>query len=122
MDQENEYALANISAIHHKRLEYEESREVASKALDVLNNFQNDTKSFQPNNGLEVKLLLRRAKSYEMQEQWELAKKDLDRITALEPKNSEAASLSKTIQNKLDGIMFAKHREEANEYLRQKKF
>lgn len=30
VDQENEYALANISAIHHKRLEYEESREVAS--------------------------------------------------------------------------------------------
>lgn len=65
-DQENEYALANISVIHLKKLEYDESIEFATRALAVVNGFQNETKSFTRNNVLEVKLLLRRAKSYEM--------------------------------------------------------
>jgi len=46
---------------------------------------------------LEVKLLLRRAKSYEMQQEWELAKVDLDKTLLLEPQNSEARSLLKVI-------------------------
>ncbi len=66
-DQENEYALANISVIHLKKLEYSESIDYANQALAIVNNFQNETKLFASNNVLEVKLLLRRAKSLEMQ-------------------------------------------------------
>lgn len=66
--------------------------------------------------------MLRRAKSYEMQKQWEMAKEDLDKILQLEPKNSEAQSLLKTITNKLDELLFNKYRDEANEFLKHKKF
>ena len=66
VDNENEYALANISVIHLKKLEYEQSIDISTRALNVVNTFQNETKSFANNNVLEVKLLLRRAKSYEM--------------------------------------------------------
>lgn len=121
-DQENEYALANISVIHLKKLEYDESIEFSTKALAVVNQFQNETKSFTHNNVLEVKLLLRRAKSYEMQSEWELSKQDLDKILYLEPKNTEALSAVKTVSGKLDAINFNKYREEANDLLKQKKF
>jgi len=71
---------------------------------------------------LEVKLLLRRAKANEMLKNWELAKGDLDKILLLEPKNSEASSLLKTITSRLDEILFKKYRDEANEFLKNKKF
>ena len=38
-DKENEYALANIGVIHLKSLEYKESIEISSKAIDVITNF-----------------------------------------------------------------------------------
>lgn len=87
-----------------------------------MNNFQNETKLFASNNVLEVKLLLRRAKSLEMQNQWEQAKEDLDKVLMLEPKNSEAQSALKQVSSKLDQLMFGQYREEANELLKQKKF
>ena len=83
-----------------------------------MNQFQNETKSFTKNNVLEIKLLLRRAKSYEMKSEWELSKADLDKVIMLEPKNSEAIGALKIVTNKLDTIMFNKYREEANELLK----
>lgn len=71
---------------------------------------------------MEIKNLLRRAKSYEMKNEWELAKKDLDKVIYMEPKNSEAQGALKTVSSKLDSIMFTKFREEANDLLKQKKF
>jgi hypothetical protein len=41
-----------------------------------------------------------------MQKDWEAAKNDLDKILQLEPKNTEATSLLKTITTKLDELMF----------------
>lgn len=67
---------------------------------------------------LEVKLLLRRAKSYEMQQEWELAKVDLDKTLLLEPQNSEARSLLKVIQGKIDEMLFSKYKAEADELLK----
>ena len=89
-----------------KKLEYAESIDFASQALNIVNNFQNETKLFASNNVLEVKLLLRRAKSLEMQNQWEQAKLDLDKVLMLEPKNSEAQSALKQVSSKLDQLMF----------------
>jgi hypothetical protein len=66
IDQENEYALANIGVIHLKKLEYPKCIDYSSRALSLVENFQNETKLFSKQNVLEVKLLLRRAKSYEM--------------------------------------------------------
>ncbi len=51
-----------------------------------------------------------------------MAKEDLDRTQLLEPMNSEAKSALKVVQEKLDNVMFGKYKEEANEFLKQKKF
>ena len=56
-------------------------------------------------------MLLRRAKSYLAEENYEASKVDLDKILILEPKNGEADGLMKTVQSKLDGVTFTKYRE-----------
>lgn len=78
VDPGNEYAWGNIGLIYMKKQDYEKCIEYSTKALELINNFQNDTKAFQYENRLEVKLLLRRGKSYEIKGELEKAKADLD--------------------------------------------
>lgn len=46
------------------RSNFEKAIEFSSKALEVIDGFQNETKSFQKQNQLETKLLMRRSKAY----------------------------------------------------------
>jgi tetratricopeptide (TPR) repeat protein len=84
-DKENEYAISNIGLIHLKKREYEQCIDMSTKALTIIENFQSETKSFQTNNALEVKILLRRAKCFESLNEMEKAKFDLDKLLLLEP-------------------------------------
>lgn len=68
MDPGNEYALGNIGVIHLKRQDYAKCMEYTEKALDIIELFQYDTKELMPDNVLEVKLLQRRAKCYEVED------------------------------------------------------
>jgi hypothetical protein len=104
--------------IHLKKLEYTKCIDYSSRALTLVEAFQTETKSFSKINVLEVKLLLRRAKSYEMNDSWEEAKRDLEKTLMLEPQNTEARALLKTVQSKLDDILFSQFREEGNEFLK----
>lgn len=88
IDPHNEYALANISVIHLKKQDYEQCLEWTNKALLQIEAFHPDTKEFQQDNTLEVKLLQRRAKCYEIKEEYELAKQDLDRAMMLDRENT----------------------------------
>jgi hypothetical protein len=63
---------------------------------------------------LETKILMRRAKCYEMTGEVTKAKDDLDRCLIMEPKEGEARAMLKGIQSKIDAKLFEKHREEAN--------
>ena len=121
-DPYNEYAFANISLIHLKNSNYEECVRASNRALDIINGFQNDTKSFSKDNRLEVKLLLRRGKSLQMLGEHEYAKQDLDLCVRLEPQNSEAKALLKRVQDVLDGALFTSYREQANGFLGEKRF
>ena len=96
-DKENEYAVSNIGLIHLKRREYDKCIEMSTKALAILENFQNETKAFQQNNALEVKILLRRAKCFENVNEMEKAKADLDRLLLLEPQNEEGRTMLKLV-------------------------
>ena len=87
LDPLNEYALSNIGVIYLKRQNYEKCLEFTNASLDILENFHSDTKDFHTDNLLEVKLLQRRSKCYEVQENWEAAKIDLDRAQLLDKEN-----------------------------------
>lgn len=85
LDDKNEYANANIGLIFMKRQDFTRCIEYSTRALEIIDYFMNETRSFNKDNRLEVKVLLRRGKSYENQGDFEKAKEDLDRAIGLEP-------------------------------------
>ena len=97
MDPHNEYAYANIGAVMLKKVDYEKCIEYSTKALTIVDYFMNDTKSFSRDNRLEVKLLLRRGKSYEMLSELEKAKEDLDKCITLDPRDPQARQILKGV-------------------------
>jgi len=111
IDKENEYALANMGVVNLKQANYVECIQNSSDALAQIDNFQDDTASFQNNNILAVKILMRRAKCYEMTNEIEKAKNDIDKTIMLEPRNVEARELLKSIQIKLDTQLFCQFRD-----------
>jgi dyslexia susceptibility 1 candidate gene 1 protein len=122
VDKENEYALGNIGLCHLKRADNQKCIDYSTRALKIIDSFMNETRSFAKQNTLEVKLLLRRSKCYELEGDFEASKADLEKVLLLEPRNTEAAAILKTVQTKLDEITFGKYREEANELLKKKEF
>jgi hypothetical protein len=76
--------------------------EYSTRALTLLDEFMNETKSFQTDNRFEVKILMRRGKSYESIGENEKAKADLDKALILEPQNGEAKVIAKRVQDRLD--------------------
>lgn len=85
IDPQNEYVIANLGLIALMKQDYPACIEHSTKALNILDAFFNETKSFQKENRLEVKILMRRGKSYESLGDNEKAKDDLDRALLLEP-------------------------------------
>ena len=65
IDPTNEYIYANLGLIYMMKQDYEKCIEYSTKSLDIIDEFMNETKSFQKENRLEVKILMRRGKSYE---------------------------------------------------------
>lgn len=53
----NEYAMSNIGVIYLKRQDYENCLKFTSQALEVIDGFHSDTREFQNDNTLEIKLL-----------------------------------------------------------------
>lgn len=121
LDPVNEYALSNIGVIYLKRQDFENCEKFSTQALDIMAAFQSDTVEFQRDNTLEVKLLQRRSKCYEVQEDYEKAKVDLDKALNLDRQNPAVRLAQKKVQDKLNTISFEKYREMANQFLKEKK-
>jgi tetratricopeptide (TPR) repeat protein len=90
LDPYNEYAYSNMALVYLKKNNYEKCIEFSNKALEIVQTFMDDTRSFSKDNILECKLLQRRGKSFEMLNQLENAKKDLDMSVMLDSQNPEA--------------------------------
>ena len=122
LDPTNEYALGNIGLIYMKRSDYHKCIEFTDIALSQLNNFINETKSFKNDNKFEVKLLLRRGKSYQMIEEYEKAKKDLDECIKLDRRNKEAQSILKKVQGEINDILYKENKTEAERLFKDQKW
>lgn len=85
IDVTNEYAYANMGLIHLKKLKYEQCIEYSTKALDQIESFMNDTKSYQRRNQFEVKIRQRRGTAFQKLENYEMAIKDFDLCQKLDP-------------------------------------
>ena len=122
VDPTNEYIYANLGLIALMRQDYTKCIEFSTKAIDILDDFLSDTKSFQKDNRLEVKILMRRGKSFESLGDNEKAKADLDRALLLEPQNGEAKVIAKRVQDKLDTVQFETLNKQANEFQKLQDF
>ncbi|TNV72933.1 hypothetical protein FGO68_gene17061 [Halteria grandinella] len=119
IDPLNEYVLANMGLIYLMKQDHAQCIEYSTKSLEILNGFLDDTKSFQKDHRLEVKILMRRGKSYEALGESEKAKQDLDQALLLEPQNGEAKVIQKRVQDKLDVQAFDELNKQAVEYQKQ---
>jgi tetratricopeptide (TPR) repeat protein len=115
-DPGNEYVYANLGLIYMMKQDYQRCIDYSSQALDIIDGFFNDTKSFSNENRLEVKILMRRGKSYESVGDNERAKVDLDKALLMEPQNGEAKTLAKRVQDKLDALALETYNKQAVEY------
>lgn len=122
LDATNEYALSNVGVIYLKRQDYENCLKFTNQALSIIEEFQADTKEFQRDNVLEIKLLQRRSKCREVQEQFEQAKEDLDKAMLLDPQNPIVRASLKRVQERLNTVKFDEYRSQGNDLLKQKKF
>jgi tetratricopeptide (TPR) repeat protein len=116
IDPQNEYVYANLGLIYMMRQDYNKCIEYSTKSLDIIEDFLNDTKAFTKENRLEVKILMRRGKSYEQLEDLEKAKVDLDKALMMEPQNGEAKVIAKRVQDRLDSIAYEEFNKQAVEY------
>ena len=118
-DPANEYIFANLGLIFMMKQDYQQCINYSTKALDIIEDFMNETKTFQKENRLEVKILMRRGKSYESIGDSEKAKLDLDKALMLDPQNGEAKVLAKRVQEKLDSAAYEEFNKQAIEYQKQ---
>ena len=122
LDPMNEYALSNIGVIYLKRFDFDNCLKFTSQALSIIEEFQSETREFQRENILEIKLLQRRAKCLEEKQDFEGAKNDLDRAAMLDKENPQVRIAQQKVQQKLNTIQFDKYKEIGNNYLKEKKF
>lgn len=89
LDPMNEYALSNIGVIYLKRQDFDNCLKFTTQALTIIEEFHTETREFQRENILEIKLLQRRAKCLEEKQDFEGAKADLDRAAMLDRENPQ---------------------------------
>ena len=82
--------------------------------MKIIEWYHGDAKDFQVDNILEIKLLQRRAKCYEIQNKLEAAKADLDQALILDRDNPAVKSSLDKIQKKLSTINFEEYKEQGN--------
>ena len=103
-DPKNEYALLNIGVIYLKRQDFDKCLEFTNASLALIEEFHADTREFQRDNVLEVKLLQRRAKCYEVKDMLQEARDDLDRAMMLDKENPAVKAAYQKVQTRLNAI------------------
>ena len=118
----NERVLANLSMIYLFQEKYDKVIEICTKILNIFNKFKERIKIKNMNNLFEIKILLRRAKCYEIQNDMEKAQKDIESIEKLSIVNPNILKEVKEIKDKLKIHVVDTYKQKANEYLQKQEF
>ena len=118
----NERVLANLSMIYLFQGKYDEVINICSKILNIFNKFKERIKIKNMNNLFEIKILLRRAKCYEIKNDMEKAQKDIESIEKLSITNPNVLKEVKEIKDKLKIHVVDTYKQKANEYLQKQEF
>ena len=118
----NERVLANLSMIYLFQEKYDEVIEICTKILNIFSKFKERIKIKNMNNLFEIKILLRRAKCYEIKNDMEKAQKDIESIEKLSIVNPNILKEVKEIKDKLKIHVVDTYKQKANEYLQKQEF
>ena len=118
----NERVLANLSMIYLFQEKYDKVIEICTKILNIFSKFKERIKIKNMNNLFEIKILLRRAKCYEIKNDMEKAQKDIESIEKLSIVNPNILKEVKEIKDKLKIHVVDTYKQKANEYLQKQEF
>jgi len=118
----NERVLSNLSMIYLFQGKHDEVIKLCSQILAIFNKFKERIKIKNMNNLFEIKILLRRAKCYEIKNEMEKAQKDVESIEKLSITNPNVLKEVKEIKDKLKIHVVDTYKQKANEYLQKQEF
>ena len=122
IEPENERVLSNLSMIYLFKGKYDEVISICSKILGIFQKFKEKIKFKNMNNLFEIKVLLRRAKCYEIKNEMYNAQKDIESIEKLYISNQNVLKEIKEIKNKLKINLVDSYKQKANEHLAKQEF
>ena len=118
----NERVLANLTMIYYLQGKYDEVITICTKILGIFSKFKERIKIKNMNNLFEIKILLRRAKCYEIKNEMEKAQKDVESIEKLSITNPNVLKEVKEIKDKLKIHVVDTYKQRANEHLQKQEF
>ena len=118
----NERVLSNLSMIYLFQEKYDEVINICTKILNIFIKFKERIKIKNMNNLFEIKILLRRAKCYEIKNDMEKAQKDIESIEKLSITNPSVLKEVKEIKDKLKIHVVDTYKQKANEHLQKQEF
>ena len=118
----NERVLSNLSMIYLFQEKYDDVINICTKILNIFSKFKERIKIKNMNNLFEIKILLRRAKCYEIKNDMEKAQKDIESIEKLSITNPSVLKEVKEIKDKLKIHVVDTYKQKANEHLQKQEF
>jgi len=122
IEPDNERVLSNLSMIYLFQGKHDEVIRICTKILQIFNKFKERIKIKNMNNLFEIKILLRRAKCYEIKNEMESAQKDVESIEKLSITNPNVLKEIKEIKDKLKIHVVDTYKQRANEHLQKQEF
>ena len=118
----NEKVLSNISLIYLAQENYDETIKCCTRILKIFAAFKEKIRIRNMSNTFEIKILLRRAKCYEIKNEMELAEKDIEAIERLEIKNDQILKDIKSIKDKMKIRVVNSYKDSANAHMKNSQF
>ena len=122
IEPENERVLSNLSLIYLRDKKYEEVISICTKVLGIFQKFKEKIKIKNMNNLFEIKILLRRAKCYEILNDMNKAQKDVESIEKLSISNQNVLKEINNIKDKLKIRVVDSYKQSANAHLQKQEF
>lgn len=119
---QNEKILSNLSLIYLNLEKYEKCISYCGDIIKIIRNFKEKFSFNKYDNTFEIKILLRRAKSYEKINDIKQAQLDIEAAERLEIRNELINKDINNIKNDLKFKILEKFKETANKFLEQGQF
>ena len=122
IEPDNERVLSNLSMIYLFQGKYDDVISICTKILGIFQKFKERIKIKNMNNLFEIKILLRRAKCYEIKNEMYKAQKDVESIEKLSISNQNVLKEVKEVKDKLKIHVVDSYKQSANEHLSKQEF